>query len=336
VAIEVGDTTGAGASPEPIFQVASGFMAAKHLFIACELGLFEGLGGGAASLDELVSRTGIARNRLRVVIDAMVALGFVQRRNDHYLNGPAAQQFLSGRAPVDLRPFLRFWNRLSYPIWTNFETAVRTGRGQSSLHLSEEDQRIFSEGVEAIQVGPSHALPSAYDFGRHRRVLDLGGGTGSWLLAILERYRELHGTLFELPMAAAIARKRLADAQVASRAQIVNGDFFKDPIPLGHDAVLVANVIHLFSLEHNLELLRRVRLRVPIGARLLLVDFWTDASHTDPTFAAIMAGEFLVITGEGDVYSEDEVRGWLEQTGWRALERIALTGPISVVVAETA
>ena len=62
-----------------------------------------------------------------------------------------------------------------------------------------------------------------------------------------------------------------------------------------------------FSPEHNLELLRRTRDAVPAGARLLLVDFWTDQTHTQPPFAALMAGEFLVITGEGDVYSAEDV-----------------------------
>ena len=116
----------------------------------------------------------------------------------------------------------------------------------------------------------------------------------------------------------------------------MEGDFFKDPIPAGHDVVLIANVVHLISPERNLELLRRTRQYVPDGARLLLVDFWTDATHTEPAFAALVAGEFLVITGEGDVYSEEEAHQLLQQTGWRALERKPLAGPISVIVAETA
>jgi hypothetical protein len=116
----------------------------------------------------------------------------------------------------------------------------------------------------------------------------------------------------------------------------VAGDFFTDPIPGGHDAVLIANVIHLFSPARNLELLRRTRAHVPDGTRLLLADFWTDATHTQQPFAALMAGEFLVITGEGDVYSEEEARGWLQGSGWRAVERKPLAGPVSLLVAETA
>ena len=98
--------------------------------------------------------------------------------------------------------------------------------------------------------------------------------------------------------------------------------------------ILIANVIHLFSAERNVELLRRIRERAPHDARLLLVDFWTDQTHTEPSLAALLAGEFLVITGEGDVYSEEEVSGWLTRTGWRALDRRTVAGPISAIVAE--
>lgn len=321
-------------TPEAIFRVASGFMAAKHLFVANEVGLFAGLAAGAATLDELAAKTGIARSRLRVLADATVSLGLVERDGERYRNSAVADEFLSGGGPADLRPFLRFWDRLSYPTWLSFEEAVRTGQGQSSMKLSAEQERIFLEGVEAIQAAPASALPAAYDFGAHRRVLDLGGGTGSWLVAILGRYPQLEGTLFDLPEAVGVARPRLAEDPAGSRAKAVDGDFFHDPIPDDHDVVLIANVIHLFSPEHNLELLRLTREHVNDGARLLLADFWTDPTHTQPPLAALMAGEFLVITGEGDVYSEQEAKNWLTQTGWRALEHKPLAGPISVLVAE--
>ena len=323
-------------TPEPIFQVASGFMAAKHLFVANEVGLFEQLADGPVTLDELAERTGISRRRLRILADAMVVLGFVERHGESYQNAPIAATFLTGHTPDDLRPFLRFWNLLSYPTWTKLEDAIRTGQAQSTLDLPEEAQRIFSEGVEAIQAAPSQALPSTYDFSRHQRILDLGGGTGSWLTAILRQYSGLEGTLFELPSAAAVARGHLASDPATEQVKVVEGDFFNDPIPAGHDVVLIANVVHLISPERILELLRRTRRDVPEGARLLLVDFWTDATHTEPAFAALIAGEFLVITGEGDVYSEEEAHRWLQETGWRALEREPLAGPVSVIVAETA
>ena len=123
---------------------------------------------------------------------------------------------------------------------------------------------------------------------------------------------------------------------LAARMRIVEGDFFTDPIPEGQDAVIVAHVVHLFLPEHNLELFRRIRARVRERARLLLVDLWTNPTHTQPLLAALAAGEFLLFTGTGDVYSVEEAQGWLQQTGWRLVTHEPLTGPESLIIAETA
>ncbi len=165
-------------------------------------------------------------------------------------------------------------------------------------------------------------------------MLDLGGGTGSFLMAVLSQHSSVTGTLFELPGAADFVRQRLVGSPFAGRIRVDEGDFFKTSIPVGHEAVIVANIIHLFSPERNLELLQRIRKSASDGSRLLLVDLWTDPTHTEPLFAALMAGAFLLRSGEGDVYSEEEVRGWLQATGWRLLERKPLAGPASLVVAE--
>jgi SAM-dependent methyltransferase len=325
--------TNAHVTPDSIFQVASGFMASKHLFVANEVGLFEQLADGPRTLDELAERTHVPRRTIRILADAMVALGFVEQQEGRYQNGTVAATFLSGRTPADLRPFLRFWNQSSYPLWMQLETSVRTGEA-GHLDLPEELSSLYNEGVEAVSAGAAMALAANYDFGRHHRLIDLGGGTGSFLLAILRQHSNVETTLFELPEAVAIARPRLRRNPLGEHVKMIEGDFFRDPIPDGYDAFILANVVHTFSPEHNLTLFRRIRERVADHGRLLLVDFWTDPTHTQPTFAALVAGEMLVNFGEGDIYSVEEASEWLQQTGWRSLEHIPLAGPASLIVAE--
>jgi hypothetical protein len=326
--------TAADVAPDGILQLATGFMAAKQLFVATEIDLFDRLADGPARLDDLAGRVGIPRRTVRIAADAMVALGLLERHGDAYRNAPAAA-YLSGRGPADLRPILRFWNRISYPTWLHLEEAIRSGRAPNRQGggFSEEDQRIFSEGVGAFAAVPAEALATTYDFGQHHRLLDLGGGNGAFLLPVLRRHAHLRGTLFDLPGAATVARRRLAQGPEGARVEVVAGDFLQDPIPTGHDAIILANVVHVFSPEHNRALFRRVRAAATPETRLLIVDFLTDPTHTAPAFAALAAGEFLLIAGEGDVYSEAELREWLRDTGWRPLEHAPLTGPTSLLVA---
>jgi len=324
--------TDAQVTPEPILTVVTGFMAAKHLFVASEIGLFSALADDPLSLDELAERTGVPSASVRILADAMVALSFVAREGDRYRNQPVSQVFLSGQTPADLRPGLRFWDRISYPTWMGLEEAIRTRHGVRG-ELSPKQNGIRERGIEAITAGAAHALAQSYDFAHHRRILDLGGGLGFFLRILVQHYPELEATLFELPSIAAIARQILTAAPEGQRIAVVEGDFFHDPIPPGHDAVLLANVVHLFSPEHNRELLSRIRARVEPGTALLLVDFWTDSSHTQPVFAALMVGEWLTATGEADCYSVEEVGNWLGHTGWTMDVHRPLTGPASLIVA---
>jgi hypothetical protein len=125
------DTTTA-VDPEPVFRVASGFMAAKHLFAAAELGVFAGLGDGPLTLGELAARLDLSPRTTRISADAMVALGFVERDGDAYRNGRVAAGYLSGRGPADLRPFLRFWDRISYPNWARLRKRCAPAAPRSS------------------------------------------------------------------------------------------------------------------------------------------------------------------------------------------------------------
>ena len=322
-------------TPDPIMRIALGFMAAKHLFVASAIGLFEGLTGGPATLDELAQKCGVPRRTLGISADAMASLGLVERDGDRYHNSAAAAAFLAGAPGSDLRPMLRVFDRISYGLWMNLEAAVRAGEGQRQFGgFSAEQQQIFSAGVEAFTAASAAVLAANYDFGRHRRVLDVGGGTGSFLIPILRRYPVLQATLFELPGACAVARQRLAGEPEGARVAVVEGDFFTNPLPGSHDVLIVANTVHVLSVAHNLELLKAMRAGVEADARLLLVDLWMDPTHTQPPAAPLMSGEFLVMSGEGQAYGEDEADGWLGQTGWRKLERRPLAGPTSVIIAE--
>jgi hypothetical protein len=316
-------------------KVALGFMAAKYLFAASEIGLFEALEGGPANLEELAARVAVPLRTTGIVVAALVSLGLLEEEGSRYRNSQAAATFLAGRHGPDLRPLLRSQDNIGYPLWTKFSQAVRSGGGEAQFgKFDDVQQQLFSAGVEAFTAPIAAALGTAYDFGRHRRLLDVGGGTGSFLLAVLRQYPALEGTLFELPGACAVARQRLSHELERPRIDIVEGDIFKSPLPSDHDVVLLANIVHVLSPSQNLELMRRTRATVQATAKLLLVDLWTDSTHSEPFAAALMSGQFLLMGGEGQTYSEQEADEWLGQTGWRKLESKPLRDPASLIVAE--
>jgi hypothetical protein len=330
------DSNASGLSPESIFKVATGFMASKHLFIANEVGMFSALADGPLALHTIAERIGVPSRTLRIIADAMVVLGFLSRHDDVYENSAVVQSFLSGRGPTDMRPFLRFWNALSYPTWLGLEASIRTGASATQGKTpTPEEERILSEGIEAINAGGAQALPHAYDFAPHRKLLNIGGWYVSFLLPVLRHCPKLQATLVMLPQWFERAQAVLAaESSLAPRVSVQEGDYLCDELPRSHDIFLVTNIAHHFSPEHNVDFLNRLKAYADPGTRLLYIDFWTDARHLDPPFAALMAAEFQTLSGEGDVYSVDEARGWLAKAGWRFLDHRPLNGPSTIVVAE--
>lgn len=324
------------ATPDRIFEIAQGFMASKHLFAANSLGLFEVLGEGPADIDALAARTGLTRRAARISADAMVALGLLEREGDRYANGPAAATYLSGSTPADLRPLLTFWDRLSYPVWQDL--AASLGRGRPAREIFEIDDElvpVMSAGIAAATAGAARALPAAAQLPAGARLLDVGGGTGSWSIALAAADEALTATVLELPEVAGVAEQHVSGSPCADRVAVRACDVLADELPRGFTAFLVANLVHYFTPATNQSLLERIRSVADPGARLLVADFWTDATHTRPLPAALMAGEFAIHVNDGDVYSVEEAADWLGATGWRFVGHAPLAGPMSVVIAES-
>jgi SAM-dependent methyltransferase len=322
-------------TPERIFEIAQGFMASKHLFAASELGLFEALGEGPVDLDGLAARTGLSRRTARISADAMVAIGLLERQGDCYANGAVAAKFLSGHTPADFRPLLRFWDRLSYPAWQDLAGAL--GRGRPAHEIFEIDDElvpVMSAGIAAATAAACHALPGVAALTPGSRVLDIGGGTGSWAIALAAADPALKATVLELGDVARVAREQLAATAYSDRVDVHDGDVLADDLPPGFDAFLLANLVHYFTPETNRSILQRIRAAAEPGARMLIADFWTDPTHTQPLPAALMAGEFAIHVNDGDVYSVEEGAEWLAATGWRLTGHAPLAGPISLVTAE--
>ncbi|WP_067176719.1 methyltransferase [Microtetraspora niveoalba] len=321
------------ASPARIVDVAIGYMAAKQLFAASEAGLFAALAEGPAAAAEIAARTGIPERTARILADAMAGLGLLTRADGVYANSPATARYLSGNGDdVDLRPFLTFLDTISYGHWLGFGETTRTAK-PADLDLGGDRMTTFLSGVMTYNALHARMLAENYDFSRHERVLDLGGLSGSFLAEALRGAPGLRGTFFSGGELVGHARTVLAEAGVADRVEIVDGDPLEGGVPTGFDLVLLEHVVHRFDAEQNRRIAKAAREAATPGATLVLLDFFLDSDPEQRPIDALHAGEYLVIDGTV-VYPEDEVRGWLRAAGWEPVETRALPGSPRVIIAE--
>ncbi|GAA3853092.1 hypothetical protein GCM10022243_18340 [Saccharothrix violaceirubra] len=316
--------------PTPLVNVATGFMAAKQLFAASELGVFAALAAGPATSAELAERAGLPERTARILADAMVGLELLAFADGKYTNTAVTAEYLSGGDGLDLRPWLGFWNGMSYPHWLHYTESMRTAQ-PGPFQLDESNMGEFMNGVQTYNSLHAQQLAEHYDWRLHKNVLDLGGLAISFLTEAAARNPELTGAFVTTPDFIKMLEGSLT-GELADRIKFQAADPLTDEIPGHYDAVLLEHVLHRFTPEQNKTFFTAARKVVDPGARLLVVDFLLladDARRIDP----ILAGEYLVIDGTV-VYPEAEVVSWLGETGWKFLETRPIPGSPRVVIAE--
>jgi hypothetical protein len=322
--------TGGTVDPQPIVSAATGFMAAKQLFAASDLGVFAALADRSLSAGELAEQIGVPERSARIVADAMVGLGLVTYVDGRYQNTQTALTYLAGRpGGVDLRGFLRFWDELSYPHWLAYNTSIRTA--QPAKFDMAANGEVFFAGVSGYNALHGAMLAAHYDFTAHRRVLDLAGLSTSFLTGAIDQNPELRGVFAGDKGLIDWAVSGL-DASYRDKIEFVPTDVLTDAVPTGFDAVLLEHVIHRYDAAQNQQILTKARGAVDDGGTLLLVDFVLEPEG-ERGLDALLAGEYLVIDGTV-VYPQDEVIAWLEATGWRLRESRLLPGSPRVLIAD--
>jgi predicted O-methyltransferase YrrM len=151
---------------------------------------------------------------------------------------------------------------------------------------------------------------------KFKRLLDIGGASGTWLMAFLRACPRAKATLFDLPHVIPMARRRLAQAGFMSRVRLVAGDFTTDPLPGGADLAWVSAIVHQNSREQNLSLFTKVFAALEPGGRIVIRDIIMDADRTRPVAGALFAVNMLVATPGGGTFTFEELRQDLESAGF--------------------
>ncbi|MCW5252560.1 MULTISPECIES: methyltransferase dimerization domain-containing protein [unclassified Streptomyces] len=323
---------GTPATPERIVDIAIGYMGAKQLFAAARTGLFRALADGERDVAQLASETGLSEQMTRILADAMNGLGLLERTDGRYRLAPDAAAHLSGAGDLDLHPFLAFLNEISYGHWLQFDTTVDTTE-PGELKMDEGRWKSFMAGVMRYNSLHAAMLARSFDFGPYRDLLDLGGLSPEFAIGALRANPELSARFVFDPASSESIAEALAAAGLTDRA-VIDAAPTDTADPGGeHDLVMVNHVIHRFDAEQNRAILTRARAAARPGATLLLLDFLLDDDERQRPIDALHAGEYFVIDGTV-VYPESEVTAWLEASGWRRREVLALPGSPRVVVAE--
>ncbi len=320
-----------------LFDLVAGFVYSQVLLACVRLRLLERLAESPRTAEQLAPALGLDLAATRRLLAAAESLRLVAaRRDERFGLGDLGAALLANPgvlAMIEHHPLL--YEDLRDPV-----RLLREGGGGGALQrywgyarsgapdeLPAERVADYSALMAASQSFTAAEILDAYPLGRHRRLLDLGGGEGAFVAAAAARHPELQFILFDLPAVAERARDRLAAAGIGGRVRAVGGNFFGDPLPPGADVISLVRILHDHDDEPALRLLRTARLALPKGGTLLVAEPMAGMKDGAPIGGAYF-GFYLLAMGSGRPRSEAEICGLLRQAGFAAVRAIPARGAL--------
>jgi hypothetical protein len=322
-------------------RLVTGYQVSQAVHVAATLGLSDLLADGPRSVAELAEATGADAHSLTRLMRALAAVGlYVRDADETFANTELGAAFRTD-APRSVAGLARFVGRpFHWQAYGSLEHSIRTGESAFSVvhgqpvwdYLAEhpEDQRVFDDAMTALSRAVAEVVVDAYDFGQFGTVVDVGGGRGLLLAAVLARYPSVHGVLFDQPDVVAGAHELLSATGVSQRCRVIGGTFF-DSVPDGGDAYLLKSVLHDWPDAAAIEILRTCRRSIPASGRLLLVEQLLDESP-DPVRTALSDLTMLVMAG-GQERTTDEYRWLLGAAGFDFTRTVATGGDAFIIEA---
>ncbi len=325
-----------------LMQIAQGFMAAKALQAAATLGIADLLAGGPRSVADLAAATSTNEPSLGRLLRALASRDiFRSDETGKYLNTPLSEA-LRDDVPGSVRDYVIYAPHNGNVLaWTEIDHVLRTGEpsfarangvGPWEYFADHPDIEVaFNRAMSARSAEANRLVVENCDFSRFDSILDLGGGEGRLLAAILTANPRATGTLLDLPTATEAARRYLRTEGLADRTNVITGDLFAS-VPSGHDAYVLKHILHDWSDEKSLEILRVCRRAMEPQSRLIIVDAVMEPGD-EPHPAKWLDLHMMVAFG-GRERTEDEFRALLGASGFALRSAIALPASTGVVEAE--
>jgi hypothetical protein len=309
---------------EEVLALGRSFQPACILSAAADLDLFGAIDKGAATPDEIARRVRGKKRGVTILLDALAALSLLDKRGDRYAVPPSLRRLLVADHPESLLAMTQHQANC-LRRWAQLARTIRDGKPAEvapSVRGEDGDRASFIEAMDNISRAAAPALVAELMPIRFTRLLDIGGGSGTWTIAWLRANGEARAILFDLPSVVPLARQRLERAGLLDRVDLVAGDFYEDPLPGGADLALLSAIVHQNSRRENRALFRKAFAALVVGGRLLIRDVVMDGTRTKPPAGALFAVNMLSATEGGGTFTLDELREDLAAAGFANVKQL--------------
>ncbi len=328
-------------SASALLDLIAGHRVTAVIHVAARLGIADLLLEGPKTAVELSRLTDTHNRSLLRLMRALVALAICTEGADGSFNLTKVGTYLAAKSERSLKAWVLLEGEMLQPGWTGLIESIRTGKttgelaglGQEQFEVIAKTKNagLFNEAMVSMTRMEVPAVLAAYDFSGISTLMDVGGGLGQLMSAILTKYPTMCGMVFDLPHCADGARKNLSHAGVIDRCEFIAGSFFES-VPTGADAIIMKSIIHDWNDERCVRILENCHRVLTPGARLMLIDR-VMPEKLDPGAGDrfVVLDDLNMLRGPGGCErTPGEFRALLAQGGF-TMRRIVPTGRYSVI-----
>ena len=320
----------AGILPDDLNEMARSFMPARVLLTALELDIFTAVADGT-SPEAVAQKVDAEPRATEMLLNALASLKLLEKRDGTFLNSTASARFFTEGSRDNARPGLlhtaNLWHR-----WSTLTDDVRAG---TSVTLRVRGDKWITSFIAAMDRNAKERaglIVKAIAPDGIQRMLDLGGGSGAYSIALARAVPGLKAEIMDTSEVVPLTREYIRKSRLANRISARVGDMLRDPLGEDYDMVLVSAICHMFSPDENRALFQRAHAALAPNGQIVVQDFILEPDKTAPRAAALFSLNMLVGTAAGSSYSEPEYATWLREAGFTDVRRVRLPGPSGLMI----
>ncbi len=319
-----------------LLQLSGAYWSGCALQAGVQLDIFTALSEGARDEQALAEQLHCDRRSFGMLVTALVSLGLLER-NGESIQAPLPVLSLLSRHSSDYLGFIIQHHAHIQPGWTRLSEAVRTGRPNRQERVShtgdDSEREAFLLGMFNIARLQAEQAAAALDLSCRHRLLDIGGGPGTYAVYFCRSNPQLRATIFDLPATEPFARRIVQQYALSDRIDFIAGDFLSDPLPAGQDIAWLSQVLHGEHPANAASLVKKAAACLNPGGLLCVQEFVLDDDRSGPPHAALFSLNMLVQTEGGQAYTGAELTAMLAAAGAKEVHFLDVKLPNSCRVA---
>jgi SAM-dependent methyltransferase len=315
-------------NPGELLEISGYFWKTCALHAAVKLDVFTAIGDAQLTGKEISKKLSGSQRGVERLLNGLTAMDLLVKADGKYANSPTGKTFLAKDSAKYIGHIIMHHHHL-LESWSQLDQAVLSGRPvRARTSFSNDEWReSFLMGMFNLAMGLAPKLVPLIDLSARRRLLDLGGGPGTYAIHFCLENPQLKAIVYDLPTTRPFAEKTIEQFELTDKIQFAEGNYLNDPIKGRYDAIWLSHILHGEGPDDCRMIIQKAVGVLEPGGIIIIHDFILNASMDGPLFPALFSLNMLLGTDSGQSYSEDQIIEMLSDAGIKDTRRIAVQSP---------